>query len=45
MPMVREFLDVFLEEFLGMPTQKEIEFLIELELRIALISCTPYRMT
>lgn len=43
-PVVREFLDVFPEEHLGMPHEREIEFLIELEPRTTPISCMSYKM-
>jgi hypothetical protein len=40
-----EFLDVFPEELLGMPPDREIEFVIELVLGTAPIFKRPYRMT
>ncbi|XP_050937779.1 uncharacterized protein LOC103500445 [Cucumis melo] len=42
--MVREYLDVFPDELLGLPPSREIDFAIELELGTTLISRTPYRM-
>lgn len=42
--IVRDFLDVFPKKLLGMPPKREIEFSVELEPRIAPISCTAYRM-
>jgi hypothetical protein len=42
---VSEFLDVFLEELLGMPPDREIEFVIELVPGTAPIFKRPYRMT
>jgi hypothetical protein len=42
---VSEFLDVFLEELLGMPLDREIEFVIELVPGTAPIFKRPYRMT
>jgi hypothetical protein len=41
---VSEFLDVFSEELLGMPPDREIEFVIELVPAIAPIFKRPYRM-
>jgi hypothetical protein len=43
-PVVNEFLDVFLEEFLGMPPDRDIEFVIELKPGTSPIYKTPYRM-
>ncbi|KAA0037923.1 putative DNA/RNA polymerases superfamily protein [Cucumis melo var. makuwa] len=43
-PMVKEFLDVFSDDLLGLPPDKEIEFTIELLPGTALISQAPYRM-
>ena len=43
-PVVREFLDVFPEDFPGIPPDKEIDFQIELSLGIEPISKAPYRM-
>jgi hypothetical protein len=43
-PVVNEFLDVFLEELPGMPPERDIEFVIELKLGTTLIYKTPYRM-
>lgn len=40
-PIMREFLDVFLEELHGMPLEKEIGFSIDLDPRTIPISCTP----
>lgn len=42
--IVREFMDVFPEELPSMPKDKEIEFSIDLEAKIAPISCRPYKM-
>jgi hypothetical protein len=44
-PVVNEFLDVFLEELLGMPLDRDIEFVIELKPSTAPIYKTPFRMT
>jgi hypothetical protein len=44
-PMVNEFPNVFLEELLGMPPDRDIEFVIELKPRTTLIYETPFRMT
>ena len=43
-PMVREFLDVFIEELLRMPPKQEIEFGIDLASNAQPISIPPYRM-
>ena len=43
-PIVNEFLDVFLEELPGLPPQREVEFQIEIIPGIAPISMAPYRM-
>ena len=42
--MVKEFLDVFLEEIPGLPPKSEIDFEIELEMEACPISKPPYRM-
>jgi hypothetical protein len=44
-PMVNEFPNVFPEELLGMPSDRDIEFVIELKPRTAPIYKTPFRMT
>jgi hypothetical protein len=44
-PMVNEFPDVFPEELLGMPPDRDIEFVIELKPGTAPIYKTPFRMT
>jgi hypothetical protein len=44
-PMVNEFLDVFPKELLGMPPDRDIEFVIELKPGTPPIYKTPYRMT
>jgi hypothetical protein len=43
-PVVQEFLDVFPEDFPGLPPDREIEFCIDLIPRAAPISKAPYRM-
>ena len=43
-PIVREFLDVFLEDLLGLPPDRELEFDIVLLLVSNPISIPPYRM-
>ncbi|KAL0537071.1 hypothetical protein IC582_026041 [Cucumis melo] len=43
-PVVRDYPDVFSEEFPGLPPHREIEFAIELELGTVPISRAPYRM-
>lgn len=42
--MVREYLDVFSEELLGLPPHREIDFAIELESDTVSISRAPYKM-
>ena len=42
---VRDFLDVFPEELLGMPPDREVEFVIDLLPRTAPISKRPYMMS
>jgi hypothetical protein len=43
--VVRDFPDVFLEELLGMPPDREVEFVIDLLPRTDPISKRPYRMS
>jgi hypothetical protein len=43
-PVVNEFLDVFPEELLGMPPDRDIEFVIDLKPATAHIYKSPYRM-
>jgi hypothetical protein len=43
-PVVNEFPDVFPEELLGMPPDRDIEFMIELKPSTIPIYKTPYRM-
>src|SRR5688572_14148163 len=43
-PVVNEFLDVFLEDLPGLPPDRAVEFTIELEPGTAPISRRPYRM-
>ena len=43
-PIVREFSDVFPDDLLGLPSDREIEFSIDLLLGTAPISKAPYRM-
>jgi hypothetical protein len=43
-PVVNEFPNVFPEELLGMPSDRDIEFVIELKPGTAPIYMTPYRM-
>lgn len=42
--MVREYADVFLDELLGLPLRREIEFTIELMPGVQPISKTPHTM-
>jgi hypothetical protein len=44
-PVVNEFPNVFPEELLGIPPDRDIEFVIELKHGMALIYKTPFRMT
>jgi hypothetical protein len=44
-PVVNEFPDVFPEELLGMPPDRDIKFVIELKPGTALTYNTPFRMT
>jgi hypothetical protein len=44
-PVVNEFPDVFPEELPGMPSHRDIEFMIELKPGTAPIYKTPFRMT
>ena len=41
-PVLREFFDVFLEEILGLPPKRELDFIIELVPGAAPISKAPY---
>jgi hypothetical protein len=43
-PVVNEYLDVFPEELLGMPPDRDIEFAIDVIPGTALIAKRPYRM-
>ena len=43
-PIVKEFLDVFPDDILGLPLNRAIEFVIELVLGTEPISIPPYRM-
>ena len=43
--MLQEFRDVFLDEILGLPPKRDIDFTIELVPRAAPVSKTPYRMS
>jgi hypothetical protein len=44
-PVVREFLDVFLDDLPGMPPESDIEFKIELQPGTAPIARSPYKMS
>jgi hypothetical protein len=44
-PMVREFLDIFPDDLLGMPPERDIEFKIELQPSTTSISRSPYKMS
>jgi len=44
-PVIQEFVDVFLEEILRLPPKRDIDFTIELVPGVALVSQTPYRMS
>jgi hypothetical protein len=43
-PIVREFLDVFLDDLPGLPPDRDVEFVIELKPRNAPVSRRAYRM-
>jgi hypothetical protein len=43
-PVVCEFADVFSDDSLGMPPDRDIEFIMELQLGTAPVSKRPYRM-
>jgi hypothetical protein len=43
--VIREFLDLFLDDMPGMPPEREIEFKIELEPGTAPIAKAPYKMS
>ena len=42
--VVCEYEDVFLDELLGLPPQRDVDFCIELHLGTSPISMTPHRM-
>ncbi|GJY29522.1 putative reverse transcriptase domain-containing protein [Tanacetum coccineum] len=44
-PIVRDFLDVFPEDFSGLPLTQQVEFQIELILGAAPVARAPYRLT
>ena len=44
-PIVREFPDVFSEELITLPPEREVEFVVKLLPEAAPISKTPYRMS
>ena len=44
-PVVREFLDVFPEELLGIPLEREVDLSIEIVTGTTPMSKAPYRMT
>jgi hypothetical protein len=44
-PVLSEFKDVFLNELPGLPSERELDFTIELKPGVEPISKTPYRMT
>ena len=43
-PVIKEFLDVFLEALLGLPPEREVDLSIEVVHRTTPISKAPYRM-
>ena len=45
LPVVKEFVDVFLEELPGVPPKRELEFTIDLKPATKMIARTPYRMS
>ncbi|GKB16961.1 putative reverse transcriptase domain-containing protein [Tanacetum coccineum] len=44
-PIVREFPEVFLEDFPGLPPARQVEFQIDLVLGVAPVARAPYRLT
>jgi hypothetical protein len=44
-PTLREYRDVFLEEVLGLPPRRDIDFSIELASRVVSVSRKPYKMS
>ena len=44
-PIVKDYLDVFIKDLPGLPPEREVEFTIDLEPGTAPISKAPYRMT
>jgi hypothetical protein len=44
-PMVREFLDVFLDDLPGMPPERDIEFKIQLQPSTTPVAKSLYKMT
>jgi hypothetical protein len=44
-PVVREFLDVFLDDLPVMPPERDIEFKIELQPGTAPVAKSPYKLT
>lgn len=44
-PMVCEFLDVFLEDFTSFPSERKVEFSIDIVSEKALVSIAPYEMS
>jgi hypothetical protein len=44
-PVLSEFQDVFPNELLGLPPERELDFTIELKPGVEPISKTPYQMT
>jgi hypothetical protein len=44
-PILREYIDVFPEEVLGLPLRRDIYFSIELAPGVVPVSRTPYRMS
>ena len=44
LPVVREFVDVFTEELPRMPSERELEFTIDLKPRTEPIAKMPYQM-
>ena len=43
-PIIREFIDVFLDDLLRLPTYREIELYIDLVQSTKIISMAPYQM-
>jgi hypothetical protein len=45
LPVVREFVDIFPKELPGMPSERELEFTLDIKLGTEPIARTPYHMS